>query len=84
MAALKINLDDSVQHLAEERAVEAGYKSIDEYLSSLIVNDAEQELDPETERQLLEGMNSESIDVTPQFWRDLREKIRIRTRSRKT
>ncbi len=71
MPPLQVNLTPSLRATAEARAAESG-RSLDDYLSALIRADAEAEVDPEVEAQLLERLDSgEATELPPKFWDEL-------------
>lgn len=76
---MTLNLPDDLKALAEARARESG-QSLDAYLASLIRADAEQDVSEELEQALLEGLASPSVEVTPQFWADLKRRGQDRAR----
>ena len=76
MAALKINLPDDLKAVAESRAAECG-RSLDAYLSALIRADAERDLEPDVEKQLIAGLDSgPATELAPNFWQDIKLRVR--------
>lgn len=89
MGLTSIQLPDDVQALARARAAATGHANIDEYVLALIRADAAAdkqaaadeppgvapETDEELEEMLLKRANSPSFEVTPEFWRDLRQRV---------
>ena len=77
MPPLSINLTNELKAIAEARASESGHRSIDDYVSSLIRADADQELDPELEAQLLAALDSgPARELPPDFWDNLKQLAR--------
>jgi antitoxin ParD1/3/4 len=68
-----------------ERQTEAlGYTSSSEYIRELVREDQKRKAEAKLEALLLEGVNSgERIEVTPQFWDDLRKDLRERLAAKK-
>ena len=79
MASLQVNIPEQLKSTAEARAEAAGFASVDEYVASLIESDQAEAIDPQLEAELLKGLDSgPPIDVTPQFWDDLKKRVRQR------
>jgi hypothetical protein len=79
---IQLNLSDELKTLAESRAKEAGHHSLDSYLASLIRADVEQDVSAELEGALLAGLDSgPALDVTAQFWADLKQRARRSAKS---
>lgn len=90
MARLIIDLPDDLMALAHARAVETGHASLEQYLEALIRADIEAnevdlggpahltfESEDELEALLARRANDEpSIEVTPEFWQQLKERAR--------
>lgn len=60
---------------AEEAASAGGYASIADYLTALI--DAERRAQERLEELLLEGLNSEELDWTPELFEQIRRDARL-------
>jgi hypothetical protein len=77
MATLELNLPEHLKAAAESRAVEAGYKSVDDYVASLIEADELAPISDATEAELLRSLESgPAVELTPQFIAELRERAR--------
>jgi hypothetical protein len=77
MATLQLELPDALKQAAEARAIEGGYDSVDGYIASLIEADEVAPISSETEAELLKGLNSgPSVEITPQFLAELRDRVR--------
>ena len=59
-----IKLPDHLRDAAEARAVEAGFKSVHDYVCALVQADLGEELDAETEAKLLEGLATPAREWT--------------------
>jgi hypothetical protein len=79
MATLELNLPDRLKSAAESRAVEAGYRSIDDYIASLIEADEVAPISDSMEAELLRGLSSgPSEEINSEFISKLRERARRR------
>lgn len=77
MATLQLNLPEHLKTAAEERAVAAGYGSVDNYIASLIEADEIAPISDATEAELLKGLDSgPAVEITPQFIADLKRRVR--------
>jgi hypothetical protein len=79
MASLSLNIPDDLKAAAVSRAAAAGFSSVDDYIASLIEDDRLAPLDAATEAELLRGLDSgPPVDVGPDFWTDLKQRVRGR------
>jgi hypothetical protein len=79
MASLFLNIPDDLKAAAVSRAAAAGFASVDDYVASLIEDDRLAPLDAATEAELLKGLDSgPPADVAPEFWTDLKQRVRGR------
>ena len=79
MAILELNIPERLKVAATQRAAAAGYGSVDEYVASLIEADELSPISDETEADLLKGLDSgASVEITPQFLEDLKQRVRAR------
>lgn len=77
---MNVSLPESLRKFAEERAAK-GYSSVSEYFRVLLREDQKRLAQERLEQLLLEGLDSgEPIEVTPEFWRDLRKEVSERVR----
>lgn len=72
---LNIVLPDSVRVYVETQVSTGAYNSIDEYLLDLVQQDQKRKAQAKLESLLLEGINSDGQEVTPQYWQDLRASV---------
>jgi hypothetical protein len=96
---MTITLPDSIAAEVQAKAKAAGFSSVDEYVAYLIVADEPTADDlsgmpvpdelviksrEDLEAKILEGLNSgPPIRATPEFWEDMRRRIRERAGRRK-
>ncbi len=77
MATLQLNIPDKLKAAAEERAVAAGYESVDHYIASLIEADEVAPISSEMEAELLKGLASgPAVDITPELLNDVKRRAR--------
>jgi hypothetical protein len=77
MARLELNLPERLKAEAEERALAAGYGSVDQYIASLIEADKLAPISDTMEAELLKGLHSgAAVDITPEFLSDLKRRVR--------
>lgn len=81
---LKLTLPEALQAYVTDRVAEGGYGSPANYICSLIRADQERRARGTLDRLLLEGLDSEPDDVTPEYLAELRREAKERIeRSRK-
>ncbi len=88
MARLNIQISETVKEVAEARASEAGHRSLDAYIESLILADASEDLsDPEHLRVrsqeyladlLREGEAIPAREMVPADWNEMRRELTAR------
>ena len=90
MTMLQISLSDDLDARLKARAAEAGYSSVEAYAKDLLQADtgadpgAPEHLhfdsDEELEEMLLKRLDDDqgSVEVTPQYWADLRKQLTAR------
>jgi antitoxin ParD1/3/4 len=72
MTTLTISLPESMKEYVENQVQSGGYGNVSEYFRSLVREAQQKAVDRRLEQLLLEGLESEAMPVTPQFWNDLR------------
>ncbi len=72
---INIVLPDEVRVYVEAQVMAGAYSSIDEYLIDLVQQDQKRKAQAKLETLLLEGINSDSQEVTPDYWQNLRESV---------
>jgi antitoxin ParD1/3/4 len=74
-SSMNISLPESLRSYVESRVKSGDYSTPSEFVRDLIRRDREQE---EIEQKLLEGLESPSIPVGKDFWKELRRIAHLR------
>jgi antitoxin ParD1/3/4 len=72
---INIVLPDEVRVYVESQVTAGAYRSIGEYFWDLVQQDQRRKAQAKLEALLLEGINSEALEVTPDYWQNLRESV---------
>jgi antitoxin ParD1/3/4 len=73
MTTLTISLPDSLKEFIEREVETKGYGNVSEYVRGLLREAQEREANQRLEALLLEGLNAGGdVEVSPEFWQDLR------------
>lgn len=81
---MNISLPDEMRAFVEEQLKTGGYSTASEYVRELIRNAQKAKAQARLETLLLEGLDSgDPIEITPDFWRELREEAHRRSAARK-
>lgn len=73
MTTLTISLPDSLKEFIDREVETKGYGNVSEYVRGLLRQAQEREAHQRLEALLLEGLTSGGeIEVTPEFWQNLR------------
>lgn len=72
---INIILPDEVRVYVEAQVMEGAYSSIGEYFIDLVQQDQKRKAQAKLEALLVEGINSDSQEVTPDYWQNLRESV---------
>lgn len=84
MTSLNISLPEELREFVDERVKSRGYGTASEYIRELIREDRMRAAEEKLEALLLEGLDSgDPIEVTPEFWKELRAELRERHRKAK-
>jgi hypothetical protein len=75
MPRLNLNLSDEDQRRAAARALELGYSSLEAYLHSLILADAETPISPQLESELLKAFGKPSREMSPGDWQQKKRRL---------
>lgn len=73
MTTMNISLPDEMRAFVDEQLKSGGYSTASEYVRKLIRDAQKQAAQERLEALLLEGLESEPIEITPDFWKTLRE-----------
>ena len=83
MPTLQLTLSDDERRLAETRAKELGFPSVEAYAQSLISADVELPISEELEAELLAAMQTPVREMTPADWDEKRRLLIERHRQAK-
>jgi antitoxin ParD1/3/4 len=72
---INIDIPDEVRVYLETEVMAGAYSSISEYFLDLVQQDQKRKAQANLEALLLEGINSEGQDVTPEYWQNLRSTV---------
>jgi len=75
MAAIQVEISDTLKSLVDEQTRSAGLSSVSEYISKMLWDAREAALPSELERQLLDGDRSESIEMAPERWQEKKRQL---------
>lgn len=83
MTSMNISLPDEMKSFVDHQITQGGFSTVSEYVRDLIRQDQKRAAQAKLEALLLEGINSgEPIEVTPEFWKELRAKAERRLAER--
>jgi len=72
---INIDIPDEVRVYLEAQVMIGAYSSIGEYFLDLVQQDQKRKAQAKLETLLLEGIDSEGQEVTPQYWQNLRSAV---------
>jgi antitoxin ParD1/3/4 len=74
---MKIDIDipDEVRVYVEAQITTGEYSSINEYFLDLVQQDQKRKAQEKLEALLLEGIDSEGQEVTPEYWQNLHSTV---------
>jgi antitoxin ParD1/3/4 len=72
---INIDIPDEVRVHIEEQIMSGAYSSIGEYFLDLAQQDQKRKAQAKLEALLLEGINSQGQEATPEYWQDLRSTV---------
>jgi antitoxin ParD1/3/4 len=78
LSTVTISIPDNLKLYVEEQVKTKGYGNVSEYFRSLVREARQREADQRLESLLLEGLESESIPITPEFLKELRSEAALR------
>ncbi len=84
MTSLNISLPQPLKDFVEEQVRQGGFSTPSEYIRALLRDDQKRRAEEKLEALVLEGLNSgDPVEVTPDFWKELREELAERLNKRK-
>lgn len=72
---INIDIPDEVRVYLEAQVMTGAYSSIGEYFLDLVQQDQKRKAQAKLETLLLEGIDSEGQEVTPEYWQNLRSTV---------
>lgn len=72
---IDVDIPDEVRVYLEAEVMAGAYSSIGEYFLDLVQQDQKRKAQAKLEALLLEGINSQGQDVTPEYWLSLRSTV---------
>jgi hypothetical protein len=84
MATRHLTLPEDIAAIAQSQALQAGYPDVQSYVADLIRADEAIPLSEELEKELMEGFNSPSRQLTPADWDRKRSELRRKYGSKST
>jgi antitoxin ParD1/3/4 len=83
--SMNVFLPDALKEYVEDQVKSGSYGTSSEYLQALILSDKNRRSRERLEDLLLEGLESEEpVPVTPEFWRELWDRVDARKKSNTT
>ncbi|MBF2005237.1 MAG: type II toxin-antitoxin system ParD family antitoxin [Chlorogloeopsis fritschii C42_A2020_084] len=72
---INIDIPDEMRVYVEAQLMTGTYNSIGEYFLDLVQQDKKRKAQAKLEMLLLEGINSDTQEVTPEYWQNLRSAV---------
>ncbi len=72
---ISIDIPDEMRVYVEAQVMAGVYSSVSEYFLDLVQQDKKRKAQARLEVLLLEGINSEGQEVTPEYWHNLRSTV---------
>jgi antitoxin ParD1/3/4 len=72
---INIDIPDEVRVYLEAQVMIGAYNSIGEYFLDLVQQDQKRKAQAKLEAFLLEGIDSQGQEVTPEYWQNLRSTV---------
>lgn len=69
---INIDIPDKIRVYVEVQLMTGTYNDIGEYFLDLVQQDKKRKAQAKLEMLLLEGINSDTQEVTPEYWQNLR------------
>jgi len=82
MQTMNISLPDPLKEFVDHQIADGRYSSVSEYIRELIRADEKRKAESRLEALLLEGLESEESDLTPQDFADIRREALARLKNR--
>ncbi|MBO3461737.1 type II toxin-antitoxin system ParD family antitoxin [Aetokthonos hydrillicola Thurmond2011] len=72
---ITIDIPDEVRVYVEAQVIAGAYSSVAEYFLDLVKQDQKRNAQAKLEELLLEGIDSQGQEVTPEYWENLRSTV---------
>ncbi len=72
---INIDIPDEVRVYVEAQVMAGTYSNIGEYFLDLVQQDQKRKAEAKLETLLLEGIDSQGQEVTPEYWQNLRSTL---------
>jgi antitoxin ParD1/3/4 len=72
---INIDIPDEVRVYVEAQVMAGAYNNIGEYFLDLVQQDQKRKAQAKLEALLLEGIDSQGQEVTPEYWQNLRSAV---------
>ena len=77
MPTMNISLPDNLKEFVESQVQSGDYSSVSEFMRDLVRREQKNREREQLELRILEGMSSgDAMEVTPEMWNRLRERLR--------
>ena len=83
MQSMNISLPDPLKQFVDGQIAQGRYSSVSEYMRELIRADEKRKAEDQLEAKLLEGLNSDEGELTPEDWSALRKQALAKLEERK-
>lgn len=83
MTTMNVSLPEEMKAFVDEQITSGGYSTASEYIRELVREAQKRVAREKLETLLLEGLNSgPGVEATPQFWDDLRRRVKARVEAK--
>jgi antitoxin ParD1/3/4 len=82
MAILTITLSNEEQEFLDEQVAAGSHESAEAYVRDVLEKERLRAAKEKLEAMLLEGLEGESVEVTPEWWADFRKRMYERHKAR--
>lgn len=78
MPSINISLPDPLKQFVDRQIAQGAYSNASEYMRELISADEKRKAEEQLEAKLLEGLNSQESELTPEDWSAIRKEAMVR------
>lgn len=79
MPTMNISLPETLKEFVEAQVRSGDYSSVSEFMRALVRQEQKEREREKLELRILEGLNSgDAVEVTPEMWNGLRQRLRRR------